>query len=71
LNPIDVVLKRTAVTEGLSLFFVPDLPGCSFQGGISKRIPPKVCSELIFKGLLLRNPWQNFPLLIRKGLSNP
>jgi len=24
---IDVVLRRMAVTEGLSLFFVPDLPG--------------------------------------------
>jgi hypothetical protein len=26
-----VVLKRMAVTEGLFLFFVPDLPGWSFQ----------------------------------------
>jgi len=27
LNAIDVVLKRMAVTEGLFLFFVPNLPG--------------------------------------------
>jgi len=32
LNVIDVVLKRMPVTERLSLFFVPDLPGWSFQG---------------------------------------
>jgi hypothetical protein len=32
LNAIDVILKRMAVTGGLSLFFVPDLPGWSFQG---------------------------------------
>jgi hypothetical protein len=32
LNAIDVVLKRMAVTERLSLFFVPDLPGWLFQG---------------------------------------
>jgi hypothetical protein len=31
LNAIDVVLKRMVVTEGLSLFFVPNLPGWLFQ----------------------------------------
>jgi len=45
--------------------------GCSFQGDISKRIPPKLCSELVFKDLLHQNPWQNFPLLLRKRLPNP
>jgi hypothetical protein len=32
LNAIDVVFKRMAVTEWLSLFFVPGLPGWLFQG---------------------------------------
>jgi len=32
LRPAPVGLKRNAVTEGLFLFSVPDLPGWSFQG---------------------------------------
>jgi len=50
---------------------IPEGHGCSWKDDISKRIPPKVCSGLIFKGLLHQNPWQNFPLLPGKGLPNP
>jgi hypothetical protein len=60
LNPIDVVLKRMPVTAGLSLFFVPDLPGWSFQGVTAVGcLPPPLFSRVLdtgARGSPIRNP---------------
>jgi len=59
LNAIDVVLKRMAVSGGLSLFLVPYLPGWSFQEVTAVGcLPPPLFPSVPFgaRGSPTRNP---------------